>query len=289
MLYYSKRKKINTHEHIQKGFDFKKYIQVMDTFNIEKVFLLATGVTAGNEGYEEHQEHLVNLKKEYSDRIEMFVTVAHSRDNCIEQFEDGLKYNPIGLKLMNGHPAFGEIPLNHPRLLPLFERCEKEGKIVLIHHQLNLGEDRWKALDDVLSSFPNVVFQLAHLGVAQKQFVKLASFLNKHKNLYMDCSWGGYFQHFIKQVDWEPERFKLFYTAYADRISWGTDQVMHNHTPKFLIWQHATEIASLALPKYKGWQKYFPKREVYGLGLDNDTLNKIFYETPLKMLTAAAN
>ena len=95
---------------------------------------------------------------------------------------------------------------------------------------------------------------------------------------------GGYFKHFVREVDWEPEKFRNFYTEYSDRIAWGTDQVMSTNTSNQLLWQHSTEIEVLEQSKYRGWQKYFSKREAFGLGLDNNTLNKIFYDTPKAIL-----
>jgi len=284
MLYLSKRPKINVHEHIQAGFDFKKYIEVMETFNIEKVFLLATGTQKGNKGYEPHQEYLAKVKAKYPKKIEMFITIDHLKKSCIKDFEKGLKYKPLGLKLMNGHPAFTETSLLSANLIPLFKRCQKEGMIVLIHWQLNIKKENWDILDETLGKFPRVFFQLAHLGVAQANFSKLAGLLNKHNNLYLDCSWGGYFGRFVKEVDWESEKFNNFYSEYANRIAWGTDQVMSSHTAKQLLWQHATEIAILEKNVYQGWQKYFPARDVFGLGLDEDTLDQIFYKTPQAIL-----
>ena len=284
MLYLSKRPKINVHEHIQNGFDFKRYISVMDTYNIEKVFLLATGTQKGNEGYEVHQKYLAKVRDEFPERVEMFVTVAHLRDDCLKQFERGLKYKPIGLKLMSGHPEMSDIPLNDKRIYPLFKRCHKEGMMALLHWQLNIKEENWEILRDTLETYPKVVFLLAHLGVGQGNFSKLAELLNKYDNLFLDCSWGGYFKYFVREVDWEPEKFRNFYTEYSDRIAWGTDQVMSRNTSNQLLWQHSTEIEVLEQSKYRGWQKYFSKREAFGLGLDNNTLNKIFYDTPKAIL-----
>ncbi len=92
-------------------------------------------------------------------------------------------------------------------------------------------------------------------------------------------------RQFIRQVDWEPERFRDFYSECADRIGWGTDQIMvPGHTTELLLWQHTTEIAVLERSSYRGWQKYFPARELFGLGLNEGVLNKIFYNTPMSIL-----
>jgi len=186
---------------------------------------------------------------------------------------------------MNGHPSFGLLALDSPRLIPLYERCVKEGIMVLVHWQLNLDEDHWQQLERVLLMFPQLTFVVAHLGVAQAKLGRLAALLNTHDNLYLDCSWGGYFSKFVREVDWEPERFKDFYSQYSQQICWGTDQVMGpGHTAHFLSWQHATEIALLERPTYRGWQKYFANRQVFGLGLDQESLDDIFYKTPKEIL-----
>ena len=285
MLYFSNSPKINAHEHIRAGFDFTIYEQVMDTFNIRKVFLMATGSQKGNVGYEPHQDHLGKIKKDHPEKVEMFITVSHFSDNCMKQFESGLKHEPIGLKLLNGHPSFGIEPLDSPRLMPLYEKCAKRDMIVLTHWQLNLNQTYWISLKNTLSAFPDVTFVMAHLGVAQNRFSGLAGLLNKFENLYIDCSWGGYFRRFIREVDWEPERFRNFYEAFSHRILWGTDQVMSKgHTSQFLIWQHATELAILERETYKGWQKYFPKRHVFGMNLNETALSNILFKTPMEVL-----
>ncbi len=97
----------------------------------------------------------------------------------------------------------------------VFRFAEERGLPLLYHMDARRYGDRMESL---LKDFPRARVNIPHLGVSRKAF---APFLERHENLFTDFA-------FLKtHVEKDPAGYRDFMVAFADRICFGTDALLH--------------------------------------------------------------
>lgn len=176
--------------------------------------------------------------------------VATAR-RCFEE------YGFIGLKLQ---PAVSREMVDDPRLFPVYEQMEAQGRIVLAH--AGSGPQGWmqeghERVRRVLEQFPNLTFVAAHCGAAE--FSEFSALAEEYPKLYFDTA----------MISVPCEQFpgncpgREFYLRHADRILFGSD---------FPNIPYAYEV------QIEG---------VRGLGLGAEVEEKIFRENAIRLLGVA--
>jgi len=127
--------------------------------------------------------------------------------------------------------------MDSPRLDPVFAAIAQHELGVLVHVS---DPDRWFAgkydpakygrkadqypmLERRLGQFPTVPFIAAHMGGDPEHLDHLADLLTRYPNLYLDTSATKWI---VRELGRQREAAREFFRRWADRICFGTDQVV---------------------------------------------------------------
>ncbi len=159
----------------------------------------------------------------------------------------GLKFHKslgLGYRYKNGRL----MPVDDPKLAPIFEACAKHQRPVIIHtadpaafftpldrfnerwHELNehpnwlFFGDRFPAREELLKQFtsavaahPNTTFIGAHFGNNAEDLATVGKWLDAYPNLYIDIDAR------ISELGRQPYTARRFLIKYRDRVLFGTD------------------------------------------------------------------
>tara|TARA_B100001029_G_C15043879_1_gene445651 strand:+ start:356 stop:1438 length:1083 start_codon:yes stop_codon:yes gene_type:complete len=289
---------IDVHEHVQTIDDAERLLKAMDKFNIQKTCLMGTSHYTftlnekyGFERFKENNETIINIKKSFPNRFCAFITIDPLEENNLDLIKDYVSRGADGLKLYLGHGAgtgkgpFHSMSLDDERMLPIYEWAEKEQFPILYHINLIKYYDEFIR---VLDLYPNLRVCLPHFGLhsrTEERLDRLSSIFEKYPNIYTDYSFGHHqfhiegFEGFSK---WRT-RSKKFFEKYADRIMYGSDMVIEKTKTEDYI--ENTLRSYMQLIESREFN-FFYKTEhtMWGLDLNEESLKKIYWETPKRFL-----
>jgi predicted TIM-barrel fold metal-dependent hydrolase len=301
---------MHTHVYAKDEETIKKWIKAMDACGIEKsvVFTGATGARF---------DSIYNLYSKHLDRFEIWCGFDY-RDF------DKPGYGPAAVKelercVKKGARGVGEVMFKGKALPPdardktirlpddkrfdaLFEKCAELKIPVNIH----ISEDKWMYEDisesndglmnaatwhirnddgsysheemlerfgNTLKKHPNTVFVAAHLLNCCADLTYLGNYFDKYPNLYADISAR------FGELGPIPRFVKAFMEKYQDRIVYGTDMTFDEHIYKVSFRLLETTDEHFYETDLFGY--HWP---LYGFGLNDQALKKIYNETPKKVL-----
>lgn len=218
----------------------------------------------------------------------------------------GLKFfKSFGLSYRNPDGSFIEI--DDERWDPIWEACGKLGLVVLMHTAdpaaffLPIDEnnerweelhrhpdwsfygDQWPSRDELLAArnrviarHPGTTFIGAHVANNPEDLATVGRWLDEYPNLYVEIASR------IGELGREPYTARKFFVKYADRIMFGTDGPWPA-TRLYLYWRFL-ETYDEYLP-YS--EKPFPPQgfwRIYGLGLPDDVLRKVYVENAARRI-----
>ncbi|HLW58500.1 MAG TPA: amidohydrolase family protein [bacterium] len=143
--------------------------------------------------------------------------------------------------------------LDSPRLDPVFRAIDEEGLGVLVHvsdpdrwfkHKYDPAKygtkaDQYPMLETRLRQFPRIPFLAAHMGGDPEHLDHLADLLTRYPNLYLDTSATKWI---VRELGRQREAARTFFHRWADRICFGTDQVVlkESDPTRYLVryWVH---------------------------------------------------
>ena len=138
-------------------------------------------------------------------------------------------------------------------------------------HQLMQMQER------LLRSNPDTTFIIPHVGSYAENLAQVGAWLDRYPNLYVDIA------DRLNELGRQPYTAKKFLTRYADRVLLGTD-LLPNDVERYPIYWEFLETLD----------EYFPYRtpngvmlgdwNIYGVGLEDETLQKIYYRNAEKIL-----
>ena len=163
-----------------------------------------------------------------------FCTISPLEPDAFEYLKDCIERGGRGIKLYNGHSYYYDIfglPLDSPRINPIYAYAEKNS-IPLLYH-INITK-YVKELENVLQKYPNLVVSVPHYMVSSIGLNKVMTLLDKYPNLYTDISFGSpeYMAAGFRRISKNPEKYRLFFNDYSDRILFGTDMVLTSSEEK---------------------------------------------------------
>jgi len=268
-----------------------------------------------NAGVEKLDRSLLNVKNNAKGRILVFTNIDFSGiDNpswtktAVEQLEKDVKQGAAGLKVYkdlglevkdkNGK----RITVDDPRLDPIWEKCGELHIPVLIHTgepspffdkmdntnerwlELKLHPDRarpsskypsWKKVMDeqhhIFSEHRNTIFIAAHFGWLANNLDALGAMLDTLPNVYTE------FAAVLEEIGRQPKRARSFFLKYQDRILFGKDTWS---VPEYGFYFRMLETDDEYFPPLR---KYHAFWYMYGLGLPDDVLKKVYYKNALKI------
>ena len=215
---------------------------------------------------------------------------------------NGLKiYKSLGLSVKDVQG--NRVPVDHPDLDPVWKKAGELGIPVLIHaadpaafwEPLDANNERWLELKlnpnrkrgadnpvpfekiiseqhNVFRKHPRTTFINAHMGWMANNLDLASKHLDKYPNVNFGI--GAVIAEFGRQ----PRRAKEFFVAYQDRILFAKDAY---NKEEFYTYFRVLETEDEYFPYYK---KYHAFWSMYGLGLPDEVLKKVYYKNAIRII-----
>lgn len=260
------------------------------------------------------QEYLAGMVRrvegEAPGRIIVFTNVSFKNigqpgwtENAVKELEEDVAAGARGLKIykslgLSYQDAEGNrVAIDDPRIDPVWAKCGELGIPVLIHaadpapfwSPMDADNERWLELKlrprrkrgadnpapfeqiiaeqhSIFSKHPNTTFVNAHMGWMANDLDKAEAHLEQYPNVYFGI--GAVIAEFGRQ----PRRAKAFFEKYQDRILFGKDAY---NPEEFYTYFRVLETEDEYFPYYK---KYHAFWRMYGLGLSDEVLKKVYYK-----------
>jgi predicted TIM-barrel fold metal-dependent hydrolase len=243
-------------------------------------------------------------------------STAAELERCFRAGAHGLKIaKELGLELKNSDGTY--IQADDPRLDPIWEMCARYNKPVMIHLSdsygrfLPIGPENeryeaglWrsspagnyyhtghptpdvieKARENMHAKHPNTRFVNAHFAMLYYDMDKVAALLDKYPNADVELSAT------VQDLGRAPLMVRKFFLKYQDRILFGSDGNPSRGIEEF--WEphwrfletfdehfdHPAQLRSATgAPLHGRWR-------IYGIGLPDDVLRKVYYANALRYL-----
>ena len=290
--------------------DLSQLIAAMDTLNMGVMVNLS-----GRSG-DHLQGAIANVRQNYPNRFLVFANVDFSGVGsdgwgkaAAAQLEADVRNGASGLKiykslgLRNTDVEGNRIPVDDPRLDPIWAKCAELGIPVLIHSAdpksfwdpMDANNERWLELKlrprrkrsdtdpapwrqiieeqhRMFRKHPNTTFINAHMGWFANDLAQLGSLMDEMPNMYVGIG------AVIAELGRQPRQARSFFETYQDRILFGKDAWNPSEYPTYF---RVLESDDEYFPYYK---KYHAFWSMYGLDLPDAILRKVYYANALKIL-----
>ncbi len=229
-------------------------------------------------------------------------------DKTVKELESDVKAGAAGLKIykdlgMEFKDEKGAlIPIDDPRLDAVWDKCGELNIPVLIHSadpksfwdpedehnerwlEIATHPDRkrdktgpsWQELiteqHNIFKKHPNTKFIAAHFGWYANDLTTLGKMLDEMPNVYTE------FGAVIAEIGRQPKAAKAFFEKYQDRILFGKDSWVPS---EYATYFRVLETDDEYFPYHK---KYHAFWSMYGMGLPDDILKKIYYKNALNVI-----
>ena len=301
---------IHSHDYSKTDADVDQRVKNMDSAGIQKtmIFSYQTGAAF---------DSLVKKYSRYTNRFELWCGFDYTGFNtpgwsqhAIKELERCHKMGAKGVGELGDKgeglfyskpsPAYG-MHIDDPRMKPLLQKCAELHMPVSVHvadpmwmyEPMDSTNDglmnayTWRidltkkgilnhaqliqTLENAVRENPKTTFVACHLANCVYDLSILGKLFDKYPNLYADI--GARFG----ETATIPRNVAAFYTKYQDRIVYGTD--LGNDLPMYRNTFRILE--TLDEHFYDGYNYHWP---LYGLGLNDKVLKKIYRENALKIM-----
>ncbi len=199
------------------------------------------------------------------------------------------------------YPRYEGLHLDAPLLDPIFDAIAGHGMRVLVHiadpdlwfekkytDVLAYGTkaEQYPQLEKRLAQYPSVRFLAAHMGGHPEDLGHLRALLDRYANLSLDTSATRWM---VRELGRQPEAARAFFAQYADRLLFGTDQVVLDepNPERYAVryWIHQmfweTDLAC-ELPIDDPDVEATPM--LRGVNLPADVLKKVYWDNAMRWL-----
>ncbi len=232
-------------------------------------------------------------------------------EEAARQLEEDVRNGAAGLKIFKGlgmadrDTDGNRIPVDDPRLAPVWDKAGELGIPVLIHSadpaefwqphdrfnerwlELQLRPrrirppDRFPPFEQIIGeqhnlfrNHPNTNFIAAHLGWLGHDLGRLGELLDEIPNMYVGLG------AVIYELGRQPRFARQWLTRYQDRVLMGKDSY---NQEEFHTYFRVFETADEYFDYYRNYHAFW---QMYGLDLPDEVLRKIYYENALKLVPA---
>ncbi len=226
--------------------DVKTLINQCENSGVEKCLVTSVATTPHHaQSINSFISYEVSL---YPDKFIGFGSLHPESESLLEDIEHLIE---IGLKGVKLHPDIQNFKVDDPKVLKIFELCEKNNLPVLLHTgDFRFDNSNPDRVATVLEKFPNLTVIGAHFG-GWSVWEEATEKLSKYKNFYVDTCSSFYAL--------EKDTAKRIIETYgADKVIFGTD---------FPMWKQEEELEYL-----------------FSLGLSESELKDILHNNILKVL-----
>jgi len=277
---------------------------------------MAVMVNLSGIGGEKLQQSIKNIKDHFPNRFIVFTNVDFKGvgennwvEKAVKQLEEDVKNGANGLKIFKNlgfsvnDNAGKRVTVDDSRLDPIWKKCGELKIPILIHtadpksfwDEMNDKNERWLELTThpnrkrgaenpvpfeqliqeqhrMFKKHPNTTFIAAHFGWYPNDLGKLSQVLKDMPNVYVE------FGAVIAELGRQPRAAKAFFEKFQDRILFGKD----SWTPsEYATYFRVLETEDEYFPYHK---KYHAFWRMYGLGLNDAILKKVYYKNAIRII-----
>lgn len=305
---------IDIHNHLRRLEDTKKHLEEMDKAGVWKC--VALDGNSRNDFYKEHLRVSQSVSKE---RFIVFFRPDFSKidepDFGIKEakkLEEAVRLGARGLKIaknlgLTERDKSGKlVPVDDPRIDPIWAKCAELGIPVMIHvtdpkafftpvDKFNERYDElaahpnWAFYGDefpskeeilaqrnrVFARHPNTIFIGAHMGTLPEELDQVAAWLDVYPNFHVDIDAR------ISELGRQPYTARKFLIRYQDRVMFGTDTTPNAEAYRiYYRWLETDDEYFDAT----GGHHLQGRWMIYGVHLPDEVLEKIYNKNALKVL-----
>lgn len=216
----------------------------------------------------------------------------------------GLKFfKDFGIGVRDERGA--RVPVDHPELDPVFETAGRLGLPVLMHvgeplsfyEPVDRFNERWLELtllpgrrlpadrhpsfetmtaerDRRFARHPDTTFIAAHMGWHANDLGRLGELLDRLPNVYVETG------AILYELGRQPRTARAFFERYQDRILFGKDRYAPEEFPYY--WR-TFETRDEYFDYYRRYHAFW---KLYGMGLPDDVLRKVYHRNALEVIPA---
>jgi uncharacterized protein len=301
---------VHNHQFDMPDMDLGTLITDMDKLNM-KVMVNLSGESGAT-----LQKSLTNVKQHFPNRFIVFANIDFKGvgekgwgEKAAAQLQEDVKHGANGLKIykdlgltvndINGK----RVTVDDDRLHLIWQKAGELKIPVIIHtadpkpfwQPMDENNERWLELathpgrkksdtnpapwDTLIAEqhrlfkkHPGTTFIAAHFGWYANNLAKLGQLLDDMPNVVVE------FGAVIAELGRQPRMAKQFFTKYQDRILFGKDSwVPEEYATYFRVLETEDEY----FPYHK---KYHAFWAMYGIGLPDDILKKVYYKNALRII-----
>ncbi len=301
---------VHNHQGEMPTMDLSTLTTEMDKMNMKVMVNLS-----GSSG-EELKRSTKNVRDHFPNRFIVFANIDWNgvgsegwSERAAKQLEEDIKNGANGLKIFKDlgfsvKDIHGKrVTVDDPRLDPIWEKAGELKIPVLIHtadpksfwDPMDSNNERWLELAThpyrkrsntdpapwdtliaeqhrLFTKHPHTIFIAAHFGWYANNLAKLGQLLDEMPNVNVE------FGAVIGELGRQPRMAKQFFTKYQDRILFGKDSwAPEEYTTYFRVLETEDEY----FPYHK---KYHAFWAMYGMGLTDDILKKVYYKNALRII-----
>ncbi len=297
-----------------------RLVEEMDSLNMAVMVNLSGRGFNREEGDIGSQEYLNSMIKRTSGeapgRFIIFTNVSFKNvgkkgwiENALKELEEDVQNGAAGLKIYKSLGLSYEdidgnrIAVDDPRIDPIWKKCGELGIPVLIHSadpksfwdehdkynerwlELKLRPVRKRGLNDpvpwekiiqeqhgVFANNPNTTFINAHMGWFANNLDTIGVILDRYANVNVGIG------AVIAELGRQPRRALKFFNEYQDRILFAKDSY---NQEEFYTYFRVLETEDEYFPYYR---KYHAFWRMYGIGLSDEILKKVYYKNALRII-----
>ncbi|MCB0834928.1 MAG: amidohydrolase [Bacteroidetes bacterium] len=259
---------------------------------------------------------VMNIKKQAPGRIVVFSNVDFSdfgtpgwTERAVKALEVDVANGAKGLKIYKSlgfnvtDPQGNLVRVDDPRIDPVWKKCGELGIPVLIHtaepfqfwQPKDKNNERWLELKQrperyrdpskvpsweqliseqhaVFKRHPNTIFINAHLGWMGNDLARLGQLFDECPNVYSEIG------AVLAELGRQPRTARSFFIKYQDRIMFGKDSWNPSeYNVYFRVLETEDEYFDYYRKRHAFWK-------MYGLGLPDDVLKKVYYKNALRVI-----
>ena len=305
---------IDIHSHQPNPISPQQFAQVIKGMDANNLQILVN--LSGGSGDRLKQGLAAIAQSPFADRMVLFANVDWSGTGtpgwaakAAAQLEADIKAGAKGLKVFKDlglriRKADGSrLTLDDPELAPVWEVPGRLGVPVLIHtaepqeffEKIDFTNERWLELalfqdrrypegqfprfeellaerDRMFKAHPKTTFIAAHFGYRANNLGKAGEMLQAMPNVYLEVA------AILAELGRQPRTAHDFFVKHQDRILFGKDSYQPDEFPYY--WR-VFETNDEYFDYYRDYHAFW---KLYGMGLPDDVLKKLYYKNALKLV-----
>ena len=264
--------------------------------------------------YPERFAHVSQLAyDEWAERADFGRMEAERFEDAVRRGAVGVKaWKPLGLRARD--PDGRLVPVDDPRLDPLWATAARTGAVIIVHvadpiaffEPLDEHNERWEELsahpdwhfwppraeagdvgfptfDEIIDAFervvarhPDTTFIGAHVGCVSEDLARVSTMLDRYPNLHVDISAR------ISELGRQPYTARQFFLRHAGRILFGTD---FGYEPEmYRVFYRFLETFDESFDYDLGEYPLQGRWQIHGIGLPDDVLKKVYADNARRVL-----